>query len=51
VGPSHHSTACPRVADGGDGLHLRKVAANIFGKQSRTVDKGLVLKLGGWARV
>jgi hypothetical protein len=29
----------PRVADRGDGLQIRKVAANILNKQSRTADK------------
>jgi hypothetical protein len=28
------------VADGGDGLHIWRVAANILNKQSRTDDKG-----------
>jgi hypothetical protein len=30
----------PRVADGGDGLHIWKVAANVSNRQSRTADKG-----------
>jgi hypothetical protein len=32
--------ARPRVADGGDGLQIQNVAANILNKQSRTADKG-----------
>jgi hypothetical protein len=32
--------ARPQVADGGDGLRIRRVAADIFYKQSRTADKG-----------
>jgi hypothetical protein len=32
--------ARPQVADGGDGLQIWRVAANILNKQSRTADKG-----------
>jgi len=32
----------PRVKDGGDGLQIWRVAANILNNQSRTVDKGLI---------
>jgi hypothetical protein len=32
--------ARPQVADGGDGLQIWKVAANILNKKSRTADKG-----------
>jgi hypothetical protein len=32
--------ARPQVADGGDGLQIWWVAANILNKQSRTADKG-----------
>jgi hypothetical protein len=32
--------ARPRVADGGDGLQIWMVSANILNKQSRTADKG-----------
>jgi hypothetical protein len=32
--------ARPRVEDGGDGLHMWRVAANILNKQSWTADKG-----------
>jgi hypothetical protein len=34
------------VADGGDGLQIWKVAANILNKQSRTADKGWSSSLG-----
>jgi hypothetical protein len=33
--------ARPQVADGGDGLQLWRVAANILNEQSRTANKGL----------
>jgi hypothetical protein len=36
----HHSMAHPQVTDGGDGLQICRVAANILNKQSRTADKG-----------
>jgi hypothetical protein len=39
VGPSHHGMVCPTVVDGGDGLHIWKVAANILYKRSLTADK------------
>jgi hypothetical protein len=32
--------ARPPVADGGDGLQMRRVASNILNKQSRTADRG-----------
>jgi len=32
--------ARPRVADGGDGLQIWRVAANKWNKQSRTAEKG-----------
>jgi hypothetical protein len=35
----HHGMARPQVADGGDGLQVWRVAANILNKQSRTADK------------
>jgi hypothetical protein len=45
--PCHHGTAArPQVADGGDGLQIWKVAANIMNKQSRTTDKGRSSSLG-----
>jgi hypothetical protein len=38
--PCHHSMVRPRVAEGGEGLQIWRVAANILNKQSRTADKG-----------
>jgi len=38
--PCHHGSECPGVAGGGYGLQIRRVAANILNKQSRTADKG-----------
>jgi hypothetical protein len=38
--PRHHGMARPPVADGGEGLQIRRVAANILNKQSRTADRG-----------
>jgi hypothetical protein len=42
----HHGMARLQVADGGDGLQIRSVAANILNKQSRTSDKGWSSSLG-----
>jgi hypothetical protein len=42
----HHGMARPQVADGGNGLQIWRVAANILNKQSRTVDKGWSSSLG-----
>jgi hypothetical protein len=44
--PCHHGTARPQVADGGDGLQIWRVAANILNKQSRTADRGRSSSLG-----
>jgi hypothetical protein len=33
--------ARPQVADGGDGVQVWRIAANILNKQSRISDKGL----------
>jgi hypothetical protein len=44
--PCHHGMARPQVADGGEGLQIRRVAANILNKQSRTADKGWPSSLG-----
>jgi hypothetical protein len=44
--PCHHSMARPQVADGGDGLQIWRVAANILNKQSWTADKGWSSSLG-----
>jgi hypothetical protein len=38
--------ARPQVADGGEGLQIWRVAANILNKQSRTADKGWSPSLG-----
>jgi hypothetical protein len=38
--PCHHATVRPQVAGGGDGLQIRRLAANILNEQSRTADKG-----------
>jgi hypothetical protein len=40
--------ARPQVADGGDGLQIWRVDANILNKQLRTADGGVALQLGGW---
>jgi hypothetical protein len=39
VGPYHRGKARPQVVDGGDDFLVRRVTANIFGKQSRTSEK------------
>jgi hypothetical protein len=44
--PCHHDMARPKVADGGEGLQMWRVAANILNKQSRTVDRGWSSSLG-----
>jgi len=36
----HHGMTRPRVTDGGDGLQIWRVAANVSNKQSRTADMG-----------
>jgi hypothetical protein len=43
--------ARPQVADGGDGLQIWRVSANILNKQLRTADKGWSSSLGAgrWA--
>jgi hypothetical protein len=38
--------APPQVVDGGDGLQIWRVAANILNKQSRTADRGWPSSLG-----
>jgi hypothetical protein len=38
--PCHHGMARPQVADGGDGLQIWRVAANILNKQSRQPTRG-----------
>jgi hypothetical protein len=42
----HHGVARPQVTDGGDGLQIWRVAANIWNKQSRRADKGWYSSLG-----
>jgi hypothetical protein len=32
--PCHNSTELPRVADGGDGLHIWEITENILNNQS-----------------
>jgi hypothetical protein len=39
--PCHHCMARPQVANGVEGLQIRRVAANILNKQSRTADRVL----------
>jgi hypothetical protein len=47
--PCYHGMARPQAADEGEGLQIRRVAANILNKQSRTADKGWPSSLGvGW---
>jgi hypothetical protein len=46
VGSCHHGIVHPRVADGGDALHIWRVAGNIFNKQSRTAEKRRSSSLG-----
>jgi hypothetical protein len=46
--PCHHGMARLQVADGGKGLQIWRVAANILNKQSRTADKGWPSSLGVW---
>jgi hypothetical protein len=38
--PCHHGMVRHQVGDGGTGLQIWRVAANILNKQSRTADKG-----------
>jgi hypothetical protein len=42
--------ACLRIADGGDGLQILRVASNIVNKQLLIPEKGGFTSLGGWAR-
>jgi hypothetical protein len=42
----HRGMGRPRVADGGDGLQIWRVAANILKKLKRTADKGWFSCLG-----
>jgi hypothetical protein len=45
--PCHHGMRRPQVADGGSGLQIWRVAANILNKQSRIADKGRSSSWGG----
>jgi hypothetical protein len=38
--------ARPQVEDGGDGLQISRVAANMLNKQFRTADKGWLSSFG-----
>jgi hypothetical protein len=44
--PCHRGMTPPQVADGGDGLQVWRVAANILNKQSGTADKGWSSSVG-----
>jgi hypothetical protein len=44
--PCHHGMTRLQVADGGEGLQIWRVAANILNKQWRTADKGWPSSLG-----
>jgi hypothetical protein len=44
--PCHHGMASTKAADGGDGLQMRRVPANILNKQSRTANKVWSSSLG-----
>jgi hypothetical protein len=46
VGPCHRGMAHLPVADGGDGLQIWSVAADVLNKQSRTARKGWLPGLG-----
>jgi hypothetical protein len=46
VGPYHHGLPLPRVAEEGDGLQIRKAAADVLNEQSRTADKEWSSSLG-----
>jgi predicted NUDIX family NTP pyrophosphohydrolase len=46
VVPCHHGMARPQVADGGDGLQIWGVSANILNKQSRTAEMEWPSNLG-----
>jgi hypothetical protein len=45
-GRCHHGMARPQVADGGNGLQIWRVPANILNKQSRIADKEWSSSLG-----
>jgi hypothetical protein len=41
--------ASSQVVDGGGSLWIRRLAANIWNKQSYTANRGVAFHLGGWA--
>jgi len=45
--PCHHGMALPWTVDGGAGLQIWRVAANVLNRQSRTADKGWSSRLWG----
>jgi hypothetical protein len=46
VGPFHHSMVCPWVVDGGDGLQIWRVSADVLNEQLQTASKGWSSILG-----
>jgi hypothetical protein len=46
----HHGMALPQVSDGGSGLQIWRIAANILNKQSQAADKRGISILGGGGR-
>jgi hypothetical protein len=42
----HHGMTRPQVADGGEGLQVRRLAVSIMNKQARTANKGCSSSLG-----
>jgi hypothetical protein len=42
----HHGMARPRVADRGDRLQIKRVAANVLNMQSQTAESGWSSNLG-----
>jgi hypothetical protein len=44
--PCLHGMARPQVADGGNGLQIWSVAANLLNKESQRADKGQSCNLG-----
>jgi hypothetical protein len=47
--PCHYGMARLRVADGGDGLQMWRVVANILTKQLWIANKGWTTSFRGWA--
>ena len=46
VGQCNHGVAYPQVADGGDGIQIWRVTANVLNKQLRTTNKGWSSSVG-----